>query len=313
MSSTSFKTKSGFQTKLPPANLSLRVRAFLTDLAFITVLVFIQNLILVEIIERGLNDQELIFIIFLVVSIEVPLYFLLSESVFNGQTVGMKYKKIKVIKTDGRKVDFNAAFVRFLFGIIEIYLFFGIPSIILILFFRRGQRLGDIFARTMVVSLNEECWGDCSESETIEEGGISNYKNIIEEILENPKEYIEKNIPIDEEPEDFEEILKEEPEEVEKFETVSNKYLEEEEESREEDIYAGGDLSTYYSDQLDSGDVKRIREAVRYYEENMFDPKASEKIEKVARSIRKKLGVESGEVPHTFLSNVLREYEKLNR
>jgi len=82
-------------------------------------------------------------------------YFILFEWFWNGQTPGKRLLKLRVIREDGRPITFWEALARNLLRIFDAVPGFIIPvySVGLITIFasRRDQRIGDIFAGTVVV------------------------------------------------------------------------------------------------------------------------------------------------------------------
>jgi uncharacterized RDD family membrane protein YckC len=87
--------------------------------------------------------------------IMLPLFFydLVSEIVFNGQSIGKKTLKIKVVKIDGLRPALGDYLLRWVMRPIDISLLFGAVAIITILINGKGQRLGDIAANTSVIRL----------------------------------------------------------------------------------------------------------------------------------------------------------------
>jgi uncharacterized RDD family membrane protein YckC len=82
-------------------------------------------------------------------------YFVVFEWLWNGQTPGKRLLKLRVIREDGRPITFWEALARNLLRIFDAVPGFIIPvySIGLITIFtsRRDQRIGDVFAGTVVV------------------------------------------------------------------------------------------------------------------------------------------------------------------
>lgn len=78
-------------------------------------------------------------------------YFTFFEWLWNGQTPGKRWLKLRVIREDGRPVTFWEALARNLLRIFD--MFPGLYSIGLIAVFlsNRDQRVGDMFAGTVVV------------------------------------------------------------------------------------------------------------------------------------------------------------------
>ncbi|HEY0429536.1 MAG TPA: RDD family protein [Pyrinomonadaceae bacterium] len=93
----------------------------------------------------------LILVVFLIFSG----YFILFEWLWNGQTPGKRLLKLRVIREDGRPITLWEALARNLLRIFDAVPGFILPiySIGLITIFgsRRDQRVGDIFAGTVVV------------------------------------------------------------------------------------------------------------------------------------------------------------------
>lgn len=78
---------------------------------------------------------------------------LVQEIFWDGQTVGKKLLKIKVIKIDGYQASVGDYFMRFVFRIVEVLMGFGIIAIVFIAITKKAQRLGDIAAGTALISL----------------------------------------------------------------------------------------------------------------------------------------------------------------
>ena len=75
-------------------------------------------------------------------------YFVFFEVIWQGQTPGKRYTKIRVIRDDGRRVGIQQATMRALLRPVDDMLFLGAFLIILN---RREKRLGDLVAGTIVV------------------------------------------------------------------------------------------------------------------------------------------------------------------
>lgn len=84
------------------------------------------------------------------VGLVIYLYFLLCEIIMNGQTIGKKVMKIKVIKVDSTKPSIGAYVLRWILLPIDYFMMGGVAMIFIILT-PKGQRLGDLVANTTVV------------------------------------------------------------------------------------------------------------------------------------------------------------------
>lgn len=83
-------------------------------------------------------------------------YSLVLESIFEGQTIGKRIAKIKVVKIDGYQAGFGDYLIRWLFRIIDILIGSGIIGLISIILSPKSQRLGDMAAGTAVISLKND-------------------------------------------------------------------------------------------------------------------------------------------------------------
>ena len=97
----------------------------------------------------------LIVIVFLIISS----YFAFFEWIWNGQTPGKRWLKLRVIREDGRPVTFWEAAVRNLLRVFDmqpapIFPFYSV-GLISVFMSSRDQRLGDMVAGTVVVRERE--------------------------------------------------------------------------------------------------------------------------------------------------------------
>lgn len=139
-----------------PAGVGSRLIATLLDslfkIAFAVLCVLIASL-------SGLflNPNEALLII-LAVLFFIPLVFynLLMEQFFNGQSLGKKIMKIKVVKLDGTQPQFGAYLIRWVLRLIDINLFNGVIALLTVALSEKSQRLGDMAAGTTVISLKQK-------------------------------------------------------------------------------------------------------------------------------------------------------------
>ncbi|MCS6874974.1 MAG: RDD family protein [Pyrinomonadaceae bacterium] len=82
-------------------------------------------------------------------------YFIFFEWLWNGQTPGKRLMRLRVIREDGRPITFWEAATRNILRIVDAFPGFILPiyslGLIVIFFNYRDQRIGDIFAGTVVV------------------------------------------------------------------------------------------------------------------------------------------------------------------
>jgi uncharacterized RDD family membrane protein YckC len=79
-------------------------------------------------------------------------YFIFFETVWNGQTPGKRWLKLRVIQEDGRPINFFAALARNLIRFADMVVppFYSV-GIVSVFASRRAKRLGDYVANTVVV------------------------------------------------------------------------------------------------------------------------------------------------------------------
>ena len=79
-------------------------------------------------------------------------YYVLFEGLMDGQTPGKRLHRIRVVREGGYSVTFGTSAVRNLIRIVDMQpVFFYLVGMISVLVTRRGRRLGDIVAGTIVV------------------------------------------------------------------------------------------------------------------------------------------------------------------
>jgi uncharacterized RDD family membrane protein YckC len=83
--------------------------------------------------------------------IPILVYQLLSEVFLNGQSIGKRVKKIRVISLDGNQPHIGQYLIRWLFRIVDIMLSSGLVAILSISLSEKAQRVGDMLAGTTVV------------------------------------------------------------------------------------------------------------------------------------------------------------------
>ena len=137
------------------AGVGSRALAHLMDIVIVAasmILIWIVVFAAVGAVDRAVATGLLMFLTFL-----LPiLYFVLSEGLGNGQTLGKRTLGIRVRMADGTPVGFEAAVLRNLLRPADMlpppYLV-GLASIFLS---DRAQRLGDLVAGTVVISERQE-------------------------------------------------------------------------------------------------------------------------------------------------------------
>lgn len=109
----------------------------------------------------------------------VMFYSLLLESFFEGQTIGKRLLKMKVVKIDGYQASFGDYLMRWVFRIIDVNFSFGIVGLVSIVTSKKSQRLGDMTAGTSVISLKNNININHTILEEIGESYVPTYPLVI--------------------------------------------------------------------------------------------------------------------------------------
>lgn len=167
MSELQINTTQNVKIKFEAADVGARLLAFFIDMAIKTGYVIILNQVF-DVFED--MDQWSQIAINSLLSLPVVFYTVAQESLLEGQTIGKRLMKIKVVKIDGYQASFSDYIVRWFFRIVDIYIF-GIGLIIIALN-DKSQRIGDMAAGTAVITLRERV----NINHTILENIKDNYK-----------------------------------------------------------------------------------------------------------------------------------------
>lgn len=177
-----------------PASIGERMVAAILDYITLGVYSFIISFII------GLLEIESFAIILLLIS-PIIFYSLVLESTQQGQTLGKAIMKIKVVNVNGSHPSFGSYFLRWIFRIVDVLMLFGGIGTLTIILNGKGQRLGDIAAKTMVVRIKSKTTIDdtilveVSEQYTpvfkeairLSEKDVQIIKDVINYAISNPK------------------------------------------------------------------------------------------------------------------------------
>jgi uncharacterized RDD family membrane protein YckC len=139
----------------PVAGLGERIAARLIDLGLFVVL-YVLVLIVFAVTGLGLGLSEgpyaiiLMALLILIVAGYV-FYDLLFEIFMNGQSIGKKLMKIKVISLDGGQASMGQYMIRWLFRLVDFSLSAGLGGLICVAVTDKKQRIGDIVAGTILI------------------------------------------------------------------------------------------------------------------------------------------------------------------
>jgi uncharacterized RDD family membrane protein YckC len=157
MTQLSINTTQNVQINFTAASVGERILAYLLDLlikgAYGIVIygIFFYALGINKLFDD--MDQWSVAAIVMVFALPIVVYSIVSESMLEGQTIGKKLMKIKVVKIDGYQASFAEYLMRWFFRIIDISLFSGVVALITVITSQKSQRLGDMVAGTSVITL----------------------------------------------------------------------------------------------------------------------------------------------------------------
>ena len=109
----------------------------------------------------------------------IIIYSITLESIFEGQTIGKKLTKIKVVKIDGYQAGFGDYLMRWFFRLVDISIFSGIIALISVISSKKSQRLGDMVAGTSVITLKNKINISHTILEEIGEAYVPTYPLVI--------------------------------------------------------------------------------------------------------------------------------------
>jgi len=136
----------GIQQKV--AGIGDRVLAFLIDTLILIVYAIISSISL-DSLDVGKGQMYMVYV---VIGLPIFLYYLLWETFYNGQTPGKFIMKIRVVQLDGSSPRFSQYVIRWLLRLIDISIGSGSIAVVTILLTGKGQRIGDLAAKTTVIN-----------------------------------------------------------------------------------------------------------------------------------------------------------------
>lgn len=121
-------------------------------------------------------SQGAIFVSFY---LPVILYTLIFETLLDGQTLGKRILKIKVVKIDGYQASLADFLIRWFFRIVDLNMLSGVVALVAIITSNKNQRLGDMTAGTSVIALKNKVNISHTILENLKEDYKPTYPNVI--------------------------------------------------------------------------------------------------------------------------------------
>ncbi len=148
METVSIQTTQNIEINYKLAGVAYRLWAFFIDAIILFAYGLLASLLLSSF--AGLGSGSIV--LSLIIGLTIFLYYLLFEIFMDGQTPGKRAAKIRVVKLDGSKPSIGAYLLRWIMIPIDFSLGGGI-ALVLIIFTKKAQRLGDLLAGTTVVQV----------------------------------------------------------------------------------------------------------------------------------------------------------------
>lgn len=140
-----------------------------------------------------------------VLSFPVMFYTLGLESLLEGQTIGKKALKIRVVKIDGYQASLSDYVVRWFFRIADVYIL-GLGFFVM-MFNNKTQRLGDMAAGTAVIGLKDSVNISHTILENLKDDYKPTYPNVIK-LSDNDARIIKDTFTIAKASKDFQTLIK---------------------------------------------------------------------------------------------------------
>lgn len=160
MSELSINTTQNVNINFTMASVGHRILAYVLDLVvkvaygIVVYYLFFYLFGLNKLMDRVDNWSRISILLFFY--FPVIFYTLLFESFLEGQTLGKKLLKIKVVKIDGYQASFGDYLIRWIFRIVDINFSGGVVGLISVIVSNKSQRLGDMTAGTSVITLKND-------------------------------------------------------------------------------------------------------------------------------------------------------------
>ncbi len=117
--------------------------------------------------------------IYVVFYLPAMFYTLIFETILDGQTIGKRIIKIKVVKIDGYQASLSDFVIRWFFRIIDLNMMSGVVALIAIIASSKNQRLGDMTAGTSVIALKNKVNINHTILEDLKTDYMPTYPNVI--------------------------------------------------------------------------------------------------------------------------------------
>lgn len=128
----------------------------------------------------GKMPQTALIICGIIMAVVFIFYDLLCETLLNGQSVGKRVMKIRVISLDGNRPRFGQYLLRWLMRMVDFGITLNLGALLCALVTENGQRIGDLVAGTVMVKTHPRTKIDSLTFRPSDDG----YEPIFKEVAE---------------------------------------------------------------------------------------------------------------------------------
>lgn len=183
MSELTINTTQNVNINFQAASVAERILAYLADLLVKIAYIIVVGFLFFDFMGLGKAidkmDQWSAMAIIVLFMLPYMFYSLVFESVLEGQTLGKRLLKIKVVKIDGYQASFGDYLIRWILRIIDVNLSSGVGGLIAMVVNDKTQRLGDVAAGTAVISLKNKVTIKSTILEEIGDAYVPTYPLVI--------------------------------------------------------------------------------------------------------------------------------------
>jgi uncharacterized RDD family membrane protein YckC len=156
MNTIKITTSQNIELEYDLASLGERIAGRIFDSLIIGAYVLFLFYLFARVFARSKFDSLTALQVLTIVLSLLPIIFydLLSELIMNGQSVGKRIMKIKVISLDGGRASFGQYIIRWLFRLVDFTLTNSICALVCVAASPNKQRVGDMVAGTTLIKTN---------------------------------------------------------------------------------------------------------------------------------------------------------------
>jgi len=183
MSQIQINTTQNVPLQFELANEGLRIVAYLIDNLIKGAYIFLINLLVLNALGLGSVfsgvDNWSATAIAVLFYFPAIFYTLSQEVLLEGQTIGKRLIKIKVVKIDGYQATFIDYLIRWVFRLVDLFLFGGLVALITVVSNSKKQRFGGMATGTAVIDLRSSTTIDHTILEELKEDYKPTYASVI--------------------------------------------------------------------------------------------------------------------------------------